>query len=38
VKLAQGEGRDIHAGQWVLAGAFVLYFFVRTSGLIGGAL
>ena len=38
VKLAQGEARDIHVGQWVLAGAFVFYFFVRTSGLIGGAL
>ena len=38
VKSAQGEWRDVHAGQWVLAAAFVLYFFVRTSGLIQGAL
>jgi len=38
VKTAQGEWNDIHAGQWVLAGAFVLYFFVRTSGIIQGAL
>jgi AGZA family xanthine/uracil permease-like MFS transporter len=38
VKLSQGEFRDVHAGQWVLAGAFVLYFFVRTSGIIAGAL
>jgi AGZA family xanthine/uracil permease-like MFS transporter len=38
VKAAQGEVRDIHAGQWVLAGAFILYFFVRTSGLLAGQL
>ncbi|WP_340098745.1 NCS2 family permease [Salinibaculum salinum] len=38
IKAAQGERREVHPGQWVLAGAFVLYFFVRTSGLIGGAL
>src|SRR6056297_887835 len=38
VKLAQGDARDIHAGQWVLAAAFVFYFFVRTSGIIAGAL
>jgi AGZA family xanthine/uracil permease-like MFS transporter len=38
VKAAQGEIRDIHAGQWVLAGAFILYFFVRTSGLLAGQL
>jgi len=38
VKTAQGEWDDIHAGQWVLAAAFVLYFFVRTSGIIQGQL
>ena len=38
VKAAQGELSEIHAGQWVLAGAFVLYFFVRTSGILTGAL
>ncbi|MFD1586346.1 NCS2 family permease [Halorientalis brevis] len=34
VKAAQGEWRDVQVGQWVLAGAFVLYFAVRTSGII----
>jgi AGZA family xanthine/uracil permease-like MFS transporter len=34
VKAAQGEMRDVSAGQWALAGAFVVYFFVRTSGLL----
>ncbi|MFC7047107.1 NCS2 family permease [Halobacteriaceae archaeon GCM10025711] len=34
VKAAMGERRDVSAGQWVLAGAFVLYFFVRTSGIL----
>jgi AGZA family xanthine/uracil permease-like MFS transporter len=38
VKAAQGELSETHPGQWVLAAAFVLYFFVRTSGLIAGAL
>jgi AGZA family xanthine/uracil permease-like MFS transporter len=38
IKAAQGEFRDVHPGQWVLAGAFVFYFFVRTSGLLQGAL
>ncbi|GAB7094561.1 NCS2 family permease [Halolamina litorea] len=32
VKLAAGESEDLHIGQWVLAGAFVVYFAVRTSG------
>ncbi len=32
VKLAAGEGREVHVGQWILAGAFVVYFAVRTSG------
>jgi AGZA family xanthine/uracil permease-like MFS transporter len=34
VKLAAGEARDIHVGQWLLAGAFVVYFAVRTSGVL----
>jgi AGZA family xanthine/uracil permease-like MFS transporter len=38
VKVAAGEGEDIHVGQWALAVAFVLYFFVRTSGLLTGRL
>ncbi len=38
IKAAQGEFREVHAGQWVLASAFVFYFFVRTSGLLAGAL
>ena len=37
IKAAQGEFRKVHAGQWVLAGAFVFYFFVRTSGVLSGA-
>ncbi len=32
VKLAAGELDEIHVGQWILAGAFVVYFAVRTSG------
>ncbi|WP_224447927.1 NCS2 family permease [Haloprofundus salilacus] len=38
VKIAAGERRDVSVGQWVLAGAFVLYFFVRTSGILSGQL
>jgi AGZA family xanthine/uracil permease-like MFS transporter len=34
VKLAAGEFEEIRAGHWVLAGGFVLYFFVRTSGML----
>ncbi len=34
VKLATGETRDVRPGQWALAAAFVLYFFVRTSGIL----
>jgi AGZA family xanthine/uracil permease-like MFS transporter len=33
VKTAQGEWDDVRAGQWALAAAFVVYFIVRTSGL-----
>ena len=38
VKVAAGEADDVHVGQWALALAFVAYFFVRTSGLLTGAL
>jgi AGZA family xanthine/uracil permease-like MFS transporter len=38
VKVAAGEAEDIHPGQWALAAAFVVYFFVRTSGLLAGQL
>jgi AGZA family xanthine/uracil permease-like MFS transporter len=38
VKFAAGERNDVSPGQWTLAGLFVLYFFVRTSGLLAGQL
>jgi AGZA family xanthine/uracil permease-like MFS transporter len=38
IKAAQGHHREVHPGQWILAGVFVLYFFVRTSGILAGAL
>jgi len=38
VKTAQGDWEGVSMGQWLLAGAFVLYFFVRTSGLLEGQL
>ncbi|ADB62778.1 Xanthine/uracil/vitamin C permease (plasmid) [Haloterrigena turkmenica DSM 5511] len=34
VKTAQGEYGDIHLAQWILAGAFVLYFYVTSGGVI----
>ncbi|POG56714.1 NCS2 family permease [Haloferax marisrubri] len=34
VKVAAGEYDDVSAGQWALAAAFVLYFVVRTSGML----
>ena len=36
VKTATGEARDVSVGQWLLAAAFVVYFFVRTSGVLTG--
>jgi AGZA family xanthine/uracil permease-like MFS transporter len=36
VKLAAGETRDVRAGHWALAGAFVVYFVVRTGGVLTG--
>ncbi|NHN49106.1 NCS2 family permease [Halostella sp. JP-L12] len=35
VKAAQGERQDVHAAQWVLAGSFVLYFYVTSGGVVG---
>ncbi|MFB6132513.1 MAG: NCS2 family permease [Halanaeroarchaeum sp.] len=37
VKTAVGEWDEIHIGQWILAGAFVLYFIVRTGGVLTAA-
>ena len=37
VKLAAGEVEDTRPGHWVLAAAFVFYFFVRTSGMLQGS-
>ncbi|MFC7130014.1 NCS2 family permease [Haloferax chudinovii] len=34
VKVAAGEYDEVSAGQWALAAAFVLYFVVRTSGML----
>jgi AGZA family xanthine/uracil permease-like MFS transporter len=34
VKAFAGELRDTHPAHWVFAGAFVVYFYVRTSGLL----
>jgi AGZA family xanthine/uracil permease-like MFS transporter len=36
MKTATGEYDDINAGQWVIAAAFVVYFYVRTSGILQG--
>ncbi|MFB6171539.1 MAG: NCS2 family permease [Haloarculaceae archaeon] len=38
MKTARGDAADVSAGQWVLAAAFVLYFVVRTGGIIRGTL
>jgi AGZA family xanthine/uracil permease-like MFS transporter len=38
VKTATGEWRDVGATQWALAAAFVVYFFVQTSGVLQGNL
>ena len=35
-KAAAGEFDEVRPGQWALAGAFVLYVFVRTSGILQG--
>jgi AGZA family xanthine/uracil permease-like MFS transporter len=36
VKAAMGRADEVSAGQWVLAGLFVVYFFVRTGGVLAG--
>jgi len=36
VKAATGEARDVSIGQWLLAAAFVVYFVVRTGGVLTG--
>jgi len=37
VKTAAGDYEDVSAGQWTLAALFVLYFVVRTSGVLQNA-
>jgi AGZA family xanthine/uracil permease-like MFS transporter len=36
VKAAMGRAEETTTGQWVLAGLFVLYFFIRTGGVLTG--
>jgi AGZA family xanthine/uracil permease-like MFS transporter len=36
VKAAMGRVDETTAGQWVLAALFVVYFFVRTGGILTG--
>jgi len=38
VKLAAGEREDIRMGHWVLSAAFVVYFIVRTGGVLSAQL
>jgi AGZA family xanthine/uracil permease-like MFS transporter len=38
VKTGTGEWRDVGALQWALAAAFVVYFYVRTSGVLASTL
>lgn len=38
MKTAVGEYDDISVGQWLIAAAFVVYFYVRTSGMLAGAM
>ncbi|GAD52771.1 xanthine/uracil/thiamine/ascorbate permease family protein [Halarchaeum acidiphilum MH1-52-1] len=38
VKVATGESDDVRLGQWLLALAFVVYFVVRTSGILSQAI
>ncbi len=37
VKLGEGKVNETRLGHWVLAGAFVFYFYVRTSGILTAA-
>nr|WP_049892983.1 NCS2 family permease [Natronococcus jeotgali] len=34
IKTAMGEGEDVHPGQWVLAAAFILYYYISAGGII----
>jgi AGZA family xanthine/uracil permease-like MFS transporter len=34
VMAAKGRASEVHAGQWALAAAFVIYFIVRTGGVL----
>ncbi|MFC6906542.1 NCS2 family permease [Halalkalicoccus tibetensis] len=36
IKAAVGEGDDVHPGQWLLAAAFVVYYYVSAGGVLGG--
>ena len=36
IKTAMGERNDVHPGQWALAAAFVLYYYVAAGGVISG--
>ena len=35
VKLAKGDGESVHIAQWLLAAAFVVYFYVTSGGVMG---
>jgi AGZA family xanthine/uracil permease-like MFS transporter len=37
IKAAVGEYDEVSVGQWILAAAFVLYFYVRTGGVLSAA-
>lgn len=37
MKVAQGNWKDVNVGQWLLTAAFVVYFFVRTGGVLEAA-
>ncbi|SEW30007.1 NCS2 family permease [Natrinema salifodinae] len=37
IKASAGEIGDVRPGQWVLAGAFVLYYYVSAGGVLSGA-
>ncbi|MFC4988313.1 MULTISPECIES: NCS2 family permease [Saliphagus] len=37
IKAATGEADDVHPGQWALAAAFVVYYYVSAGGVIGGS-
>ncbi|CAM2732772.1 NCS2 family permease [Halobacterium salinarum] len=37
VKVATGDADEVAIGQWLLAAAFIVYFYVRTSGVLAAA-